>query len=111
MGFIYVSTRNTVIGGKIFVRVLQVSAFSPFDAPGISRYTHPEGEPCIYYGIILWYYIVLLLLCFDFCRCRSNPQFWGVGVGSERQEGSAGGKIITHGHFAGFLSGQDTATV
>ena len=47
-GVIYVSTRNTIIGEKIFMRVLPVSPFSPCDAPGISRYPHPEGEPCMY---------------------------------------------------------------
>ena len=46
VGFIYVSTRNTIEGGKIFIRVLPVSSFSPCDAPGISRYPHPEGELC-----------------------------------------------------------------
>ena len=28
--------------------MLPVSPFSPCDASGISRYPHPEGEPCIY---------------------------------------------------------------
>ena len=46
VGFIYVSTRSTIIGGKIVVRVLPVPPFSPCDAPGISRYPHLEGEPC-----------------------------------------------------------------
>ena len=49
VGFIYVSTRNTIIGGDICIRVLPVSPFSPCDAPGISRYPHPEGEPCTKY--------------------------------------------------------------
>ena len=31
--------------------VLPVSLFSPCDAPGTSRYPHPEGEPCIYNGV------------------------------------------------------------
>ena len=53
VGFVYVSTRNTIIiGGHIFIRVLPVSPFSSCDAPGISRYTHPEGEPCTHmYGM------------------------------------------------------------
>ena len=36
------------IGERILIRVLPVSPFSPCDALGISRYPHPEGEPCIY---------------------------------------------------------------
>ena len=47
--FIYVSTRNTSIGGKTFMRVLPVSPFSPRDVPGTSRYPHPAGGPCILY--------------------------------------------------------------
>ena len=39
VGFIYVSTRNNIIGGKLCIRVLPVSPFSPCDTPGISRYT------------------------------------------------------------------------
>ena len=47
-GFIFVSTRNTITGGKICIRVLPVFPFSPCDAHGISCYPHPEGEPCVY---------------------------------------------------------------
>ena len=35
VGFIYVSMRNTIIGGNVCIRVLPVSPFSPCDAPGI----------------------------------------------------------------------------
>ena len=46
VGFICASKPNTIIGGNIFIRVLPVSPFSPYDAPGILRHPHPEGEPC-----------------------------------------------------------------
>ena len=48
VGLIYVSTRNTIIGGKLCILVLPVSPFPPCDARGISRYPHPEVESCIY---------------------------------------------------------------
>ena len=33
------------------LRALPVTPFSPCDAPGISRYPHPEGERCIMYQV------------------------------------------------------------
>ena len=47
VGFIYVSTHNAIIGGKICIRVLPASPFLPCDAPGLSRYPYPQGKPCI----------------------------------------------------------------
>ena len=53
----YVSTRDTIIDEKICIRVLPVSPFSPCDAPGVSRYPHPEGEPCILYTMHCLLYV------------------------------------------------------
>ena len=58
MGFIYVSTLNTIaysrIGGKkIVLCALPMLPFSPCDARAISRCPHPEGEPCKWYMILL----------------------------------------------------------
>ena len=69
VGSIYVSTRYTIIGGNLCIRVLPVSPFSPCDAPGISRcYPHPEREPCTIYGIA--------------CKCFPG---YGAGGGAFRR--------------------------
>ena len=47
------------------LRALPVTPFSPCDAPGISRYTHPEREPCTLYVIVVvgWYVVVVGWQC------------------------------------------------
>ena len=58
------STRNTIVGGKICVRVTIVSLFA-FRRPGISRYPHPEGD------------VVICTSSF----CSQFVQFVGLSIG------------------------------